>query len=57
MTRYSVEYGFLYFAENMGKVIDKNISEILCRKCNLKLIDLAKQSARGAFKTTSKRSI
>ena len=35
-------YGFLFFAENMGKNIGKNISKNLIGKYNQKLLDLAK---------------
>ena len=35
-------YGFLFFAENMGKNIGKNISKSLIGKYNQKLLDLAK---------------
>ena len=46
-------YGFLFFAKN----IDKNISKNLSGKCSKKLLDHAKQSATGAFNTTSKKAI
>ena len=64
--RYSVQprnrifvkgYGFLPFAENMGKTIGKKISENLGGKCGQKLLDHAKQSATDALKITSKRVI
>ena len=66
MTRYSVQprsrifvnrYGFLSFAKNMRKYIDKNISKNLISKCSQKLIDHTKQSATDALKTTSKGAI
>ena len=46
-------YGFLFFAKN----IDENISKNLSGKCSKKLHDHAKQSATGAFNTTSKKAI
>ena len=45
-------YGFLSFAEYMGKNISKNIN---C-KYGQKLLDHDKQSATDAIKTTSKKS-
>ena len=66
MTRYSVEprdwtfvkgYGFLSFAENMGKNIGKNISKSLSGKHNKKPIYHAKQSATDALKNSPKRVI
>ena len=62
MARYSVQlrdrilvksYGFLSFAENMGRNISKNLSS----KDSQKLLDHAKQSATDALKTSSKRVI
>ena len=62
MARYSVQqkdrmlvksYGFLSFAENMGKSISKSLSS----KDSQKLLDHAKQSATDALKTSSKRVI
>ena len=50
-------YGFLSFAENMGKNIGKKISENVSGKCGQKLLDHAKQSATDALKITSKRVI
>ena len=56
--RYSIEardriyvkgYGFLYFAENMGKT--------LSNKYGQKLLDSAKKSTTDAIKTASKRAI
>ena len=56
--RYSIEprdriyvkgYGFLSFAENIGK----NLSNKYCQK----LIDAAKKSTTDAIKTASKRAI
>ena len=56
--RYSIEardriyvkgYGFLYFAENMGKT--------LSNKYGQKLIDSAKKSTTDAIKTSSRRAI
>ena len=46
-------YGFLSFAENMGRNISKNLSS----KDSQKLLDHAKQSATDALKTSSKRVI
>ena len=66
MTRYSVQsrnqllatcFGFLCFAENIGKNTDKNISKNLSSKYSQKLLDHAKQSATGALKNASKRLI
>ena len=42
-------YGFLSFAKNMGRDIDKNISKILSSKYSEKLLDHAKQSATDAI--------
>ena len=62
MTCYSVQsrdrifvkgYGFLSFANNMGKNIGKNISKNLSSKYSQKILDHAKQSAADAPKTTS----
>ena len=44
-------YGFLSFAKNRGKNIDRNISKKLSGKYRQKLLDDAKQSATDAFKT------
>ena len=41
----------------MGKNIVKNISINLSAKYNQKLLNNAKQSATGVFKTVSKRAI
>ena len=41
----------------MGKNIVKNISRILSSKHSQKLLDHAKNSAKDAFKTSSKRVI
>ena len=65
MTRYSVKfsdrifegYGFLSFAENMGKSIVKNISKRLSGKYSQRLLHHAQQSATDALKTTSKTII
>ena len=46
-------YGFLSFAENIGKNLSKNVS----RKYSQKHLDHAKTSATDALKTTSKREI
>ena len=60
MTRYSIQprgqifvkgYGFLSFARNMGKNIDKNILK------SEKYLDHAKPLATDALKTASKRAI
>ena len=50
-------YGFLSFAKNMGKDIGKNISKSESHKYSQKRLDHTKQSAAGAFKTSSKRMI
>ena len=47
--RYVKGYGFLSFAENVGKNI--------CSKYSKKLVDNAKKSATNAIKTASKRAI
>ena len=39
------DYGFLFFAKNMGKNIDKNISKNLNGKYSKRPLDQAKQSA------------
>ena len=66
MMHYSIEpkyriyiksYGFLYFAENMGKNIGKSKSKNLSSKCSQKLLDHAKQSTTDTLKFTSKRAI
>ena len=49
-------YGFLSFANNVGKSIDKNISKSLSGKYSQKLLNHAQQSATDALKTTSKNS-
>ena len=63
MTRYSVQPrdriivngdGFLPFAENMSKSINKNISKNLRGKYSQKFLDHAKKSAIDALKITSK---
>ena len=63
MTRYLVQpsdwifvkgYGFLSFAENMGKTFLKNTSKHLSSKCSQKLIDHAKQSTTDVLKNVSK---
>ena len=46
-------YGFLSFAQNMGRNIGKSIR----KKLNQKLIDHAKQSATDALKKASQRAI
>ena len=60
--RYSVQptdrifvkgYGFLTFAENIGK----NISKSLSCKYSQKLLEHSKQSSTDALKTVSKRAI
>ena len=50
-------YGFLSFAENMGKNIGKNISKSLSGKHNKKPIYHAKHSATDALKNSPKRVI
>ena len=65
MTTYSVQpinrifatgYRFLSFANNMNKIIGKNISKNVSSKYSQKLLDHAKQSATDALKTASKRA-
>ena len=65
MTRYSVQprdrilvkgYGFLSFANNMGKNVGKNISKNVSGKYSQKLLSHAKQSVTDAFKTSSKKA-
>ena len=51
------DYGFLFFAKNMGKIIGKNISKNLSSKYSQKLLDYTKQSAIDALKTTLKTLI
>ena len=51
------DYGFLPFAKNMDEIIDKNKSKSLSVKYSQKLLDHAKQSAKYALKTTSKKVI
>ena len=46
-------YGFLSFANNIGKNIGKNI----CNKYSQNLVDSAKKSPTDALKTASKRAI
>ena len=56
MIRFNVEvkgYGFLPFAQNMGKNMGKNMS----KKYSQKFVDHTKQSATDAHKTVSKRAI
>ena len=66
MTRYLVQtrnwifvkgYGYLAFAENIGRNIVKNTSKNLSSKNSQKIIDHAKQSATDEIKTASKRAI
>ena len=66
MTGYSVQpwdgmfvkgYGFLSFGKSIGKNIDKNRIKNLSSKYNQKLLDRAKQSSTGAFKTSSNKVI
>ena len=46
-------YGFYFFARNMGKNINENLSS----KYNQKTLDHAKKSAADSRKTASKRTI
>ena len=56
MTRYFVKgYGFLSFTKDMGRIIDKNVSETFSGKYSQKLLDHAKHSATDALKTASKK--
>ena len=50
-------YEFLCFTKKKGKNIEKKISKSWNRKYNQKLPDNAKQSATGAFKTSSRKVI
>ena len=57
-------YGFLSFANNIGKTIGKNISKNLSGKYSpgmlamrQKLLDHAKKSAADALKTSSKKVV
>ena len=50
-------YGFLSFAENIGKKFGKNIGKTLRGTYSQKLLDHAKQSATDALKTISVRII
>lgn len=47
------DYGYLSFAENITLYIGRNIIKNLSDKYSKKFLDLAKQSATDAFKTTS----
>ena len=47
---FSKGYRFLFFAENMGKKFDKNISKSLIVKYSQKLFDHSKQAATDASK-------
>ena len=66
MIRYSIElsyrifvkdYGFLYFAKNIGKYLGKYISKTLSGKYSQKCLNHAKKSATYAIKTVSKNTI
>ena len=48
-------YGFLFFAMNMSKTIDKNISKNVTGKCSQKPLDHAKQHGTNALKNISKK--
>ena len=63
--RYSVErrdriyvkgYGFLSFAKNMGRHVNK-VTKNLSNKYSQKRLDSAKKSTADAIKTVSKRAI
>ena len=63
--RYSLEpggriyvkgYGFLSFAKNMGRHVNK-VTKNLSNKYSQKLLDSAKKSTTDATKTASKRAI
>ena len=65
MTRYSVQpkdqifvtgYRFVSFAKNICSNTGKSISKILSIKYSQKFLDYAKQSAKDALKTHSKRA-
>ena len=49
-------YGFLFFAKNMTKSIDKNKCKNLIGKSSQKLLDHREQPAADALNTTSKKS-
>ena len=51
------DHGIFPFVKNVLKNIGKNVSNNLNDKYSQKLIDHAKKSTTGAFKTTSKRAI
>ena len=66
MTRHSVQprdeifvkgSGFLFYAKTMGKNIGKSISKSFSGKYCQTILDHAKQSAKDAIKTSSKRVI
>ena len=46
---YVKEYGFLFFAKNMGKIVSNKYGQ--------KLLDSAKKSSMHAIRTASKRAI
>ena len=50
------DYGFLFFAKNMGNNIGKNITKNLSGKYSQKLLDHAKKSATDPVKTSSKEN-
>ena len=50
-------YGFLSFAEEMGKNLGKNISKNLSSNYSQEFLDHFKQSVTDAFKITSKEII
>ena len=61
MTRYSVEprdlisvkdYGFFYFARNIGKNVGKNIIKKLCSKYSQKFLDHAKNTLQIYYRYT-----
>ena len=51
------DYGFLYFAKDVGKNIGKTISKNVRDKYSQKLFDQTKQSATDPLKTFSKKII
>ena len=50
-------YGFLSFAENIGKNIRENVSKNLRGKYSQKFLDHARQSAADTLKTISKKAV
>ena len=55
--KYGYDYAFLSFSKNIGRNIDKDISNSLSGKYSQKRLDHAKQSTTDPFETASKRAI